>query len=638
MGAATAGTVVDTDILQSQGHWWEIPTDPRGRFDTDDLGCNLMRSSVDSRIDCAGKSIDDCKIKCLKDDNCAGISPEALLQPYDCVEAVFHKLQSSTSVANRFPATFGAESCCKHWHMLRLTQQPKQRAPGNTFPLIWPLPKYYKNGTDIVALSRNFKITVTDNNRPARIMKKYKVLSQAIERYERMLLQALSLSKRSNATSLNKLEVLVDDPRSTHPQLGDDERYNLTITASSAVLKARTVVGCLRGLETFSQLVEHGEGMNAAIIRHIPWVIVDQPRFPHRGLLIDTSRHFVPVQWLLRIITSLSYAKINVLHWHVVDTHSFPIEVPSFPHLWDGAYSPAERYTTDDINKVIRFAREHGVRVMIELDVPGHAASWCKGYPEVCPSQACDQPLNVANAQTFSMISGIFDDLITAQRDNESPLFPYDLVHLGGDEVEFDCWKINKRIMKWLQARGMSVDDGFEYFVQRASKAVRARGKTPVHWDEVFDKFGDRLNKTTVIHVWTAKSKLKEVVNAGYQAILSNHDNPGSWYLDLETTTWIGAYNNEPCDGISKDLCRSRVLGGQGQLWTEFVDPSNIESKIWPRLAAIAERLWSPETSLGEANEAAFRLKFFRCLLLHRGIGSTAVDEIKPQAPGGCFA
>ncbi|GAB4836057.1 Beta-hexosaminidase 3 [Ancistrocladus abbreviatus] len=110
------------------------------------------------------------------------------------------------------------------------------------------------------------------------------------------------------------------------------------------------------------------------------------PRLPYRGLLIDTSRHYLPLPVIKSVIDSMVYAKLNVLHWHIVDTQSFPLEIPSYPKLWNGAYSTSERYTIADAAEIVSYAQKRGVNVLAEIDVPGHAASWGVGYPSLWPS------------------------------------------------------------------------------------------------------------------------------------------------------------------------------------------------------------------------------------------------------------
>ena len=194
---------------------------------------------------------------------------------------------------------------------------------------------------------------------------------------------------------LSALQVYVDDADESHPQLGTDESYTLSIS-TTAELHAKTVYGALRGLETFSQLVQFDFETETYQIASCPISISDAPRFPHRGLMIDTARHFEPLSAIRGIIDSLPFAKINVLHWHLVDTQSFPFHSESNPKLWDGAYDAQSRYTHGDIEAIVEYARLRGVRVMPEFDMPGHAQSWCVGYPELCPSKACKTPLDVS--------------------------------------------------------------------------------------------------------------------------------------------------------------------------------------------------------------------------------------------------
>ena len=166
---------------------------------------------------------------------------------------------------------------------------------------------------------------------------------------------------------------------------------------ASATLSASTVYGALRGLETLSQLVSFDFDTRAYEISGAPWAIKDAPRFQHRGLMVDTARHFLPLATLRRAVDSMAYAKLNVLHWHMVDTQSFPFEVAAAPELWtEGAFSAGERYLQEDVSALVEYARARGIRVVVEFDVPGHAASWCKGRPDVCPaSPTCLEPLNV---------------------------------------------------------------------------------------------------------------------------------------------------------------------------------------------------------------------------------------------------
>eukprot|EP00850_Spirogloea_muscicola_P005928 SM000027S09709 [mRNA] locus=s27:999024:1002537:+ [translate_table: standard] len=416
-------------------------------------------------------------------------------------------------------------------------------------------------------------------------------------------------------------------------QLGTDESYELVIPddESDASVKAETVYGVLRALETLSQLCSYNFTAKHVEIRGTPWHISDAPRFLHRGLLLDTARHFDPLPLVKQVIDSLSYAKLNVLHWHMEDTEAFPVEVPSFPKLWQGAFSPQERFTIMDLNDIVEYGRRRGVRVMAELDVPGHARSWGVGYPKLWPANNCTQPLDVSSNFTFDVIDGILTDF----RDT----FSYGLLHLGGDEVDTSCWMQTPHIRDWLEERGWSSRDAYQYFVLRVQELAVKKGWDPVNWEETFDEFGKELHPRTIVHNWLGPRVAPRIVAAGYRCIVSNQDR---WYLDHLDVRWQEMYGNEPLEGIEDVEEKARVVGGEVCMWGETADSSNILLTIWPRAAAAAERMWSRLEDVEQAEEADVeeRLQQFRCLLLRRNIPAGPVSSVlaraAPNGPGSC--
>ena len=525
--------------------------------------------------------------------------------------------------------------------------QPPPPAPSTNWPPIWPLPSTWSNGTSKITLAAPFFFLDKSAAQTPTV-------AAAFKRYLELIFNHVtSDDDAQNVTeTLPCVTVIIADTDESHPQLGVDESYTLNISMTgwlgglrpSAVIQAPTIWGALHGLETFSQLVRFDFDTESYYIPGGPWTISDQPRFPHRGLMVDTARHFQSLRSMKRIVDSLPYAKINVLHWHMVDTQSFPMQSKSSPKLWNGAYSPQERYTQKDVAAIVEYARLRGVRVMVEFDMPGHAASWCAGYPEICPSTTCLQPLNVATNATFDLITGLLEEMTggkSSKPDKPSGLFPDNLIHLGGDEVNTKCWTSTPAIKKWLDAHGLSADDGYAYFVKRAASIAIAQGRRPIQWVEVFDHFGSKLDKSTIVHVWKAKSTLTAVVAAGYNALINNSPGDDSWYLDHLDIAWKALYANEPCADITDPKQCKLVLGGQGEMWGETVDVSDIQSTVWPRLGAIAERLWSPRAKIADADAAHARMRAFRCLLNRRGIAAAPVDNAEaraaPHGPGGCF-
>ncbi len=404
-------------------------------------------------------------------------------------------------------------------------------------------------------------------------------------------------------------------------------------------LSADTQVGFYRALETLAQLIEFDFDLNQYFFSQaVPLQINDSPRFPHRGVLVDSSRHFEPIPTLKGVVDSLSYAKLNVLHWHLVDQQSFPFDSPTYPLLSkSGSYSPAERYTPNDIADLVDYARKRGVRVMVEIDTPGHAESWCKGYPEVCPSEECTMPLNPATNATFDLIEGLFKDLTGGSAGQG--LFPETLMHLGGDEVNTDCWNSVDEVSSWMDKQGYDVDETYAYFISRVQGIAHGQGREVVGWEEIWNKFGTELDPTTIIHQWLPGSTIApDVVKAGYRLLWSTD---GIWYLDGLKVDWKTMYEANPTDGIDDEDVHL-VLGGEGCMWGETVDTSDIQQTIWPRAAAIAERLWSPyEDTKSASDETEGRYAEFRCTLNRRGIAaapySNGVAREAPSGPGGCL-
>ncbi|GMH48651.1 hypothetical protein TrLO_g3482 [Triparma laevis f. longispina] len=435
--------------------------------------------------------------------------------------------------------------------------------------------------------------------------------------------------------------VTIDD-ESSELQLDTDESYKLSIPESPTsdtpiTITSKTQFGFMRALETLSQLVEFDFDAETYSIEGAPIDIEDSPRFPHRGVLVDSSRHFEPIQTLKNVVDSLAYAKLNVLHWHLVDSQSFPFDSNSYPLLGKmGSYSQEERYTPNDVSDLVEYARQRGVRVMVEIDTPGHAASWCEGYPEVCPSTTCTEPLNPSTNATFDLIEGLFKDLTGGEA--KAGLFPETLMHLGGDEVNTDCWTNTDAVSDWMDEQGFDEDDTYAYFIARVQSIAHSMGREVIGWEEIWNHFGTSLDPSTIIHQWLPGSKVgPEVTEAGYRLIWSTD---GVWYLDGLGVTWKDMYAAEPTEGIAEENF-NLVLGGEGCMWGETADTSDIQQTIWPRLAAISERLWSPKNGTQDVEEAAPRFAEFRCHLNRRGIAAAPYDNEEarnaPGGPGGCL-
>ncbi|KAJ4702610.1 Beta-hexosaminidase [Melia azedarach] len=501
---------------------------------------------------------------------------------------------------------------------------------------IWPLPDSVSHGHKSIYMSKDFHFELESKGN------KYNdgsgIFKDAFSRFLDVIrvphVVDGNLSKFDHSRILQGLNVVISSSND-ELQYGTDESYKLLVPSPQnpayAHLEAQTVYGALHGLQTLGQLCQFNFSSRVIEILMTPWIITDQPRFSYRGLLIDTSRHYLPLPIIKNVIDSMAYAKLNVLHWHIVDTQSFPLEIPSYPKLWDGAYSTSERYTVADAAEIVSYAQRRGVNVLAELDVPGHAASWGSGYPSLWPSKNCQQPLDISNEFTFKVIDGILSDF--------SKVFKFKFVHLGGDEVNTSCWSTTPHVAKWLKQHSMNESQAYEYFVLRAQKIAVSHGYELVNWEETFNNFGSKLNPKTVVHNWLGGGVAQKVVAAGLRCIVSNQD---KWYLHYLDTSWEEFYTNEPLTNITKSEEQKLVLGGEVCMWGEFVDASDIQQTIWPRAAAAAERLWTPYRKLAkEPKQVTGRLAHFRCLLNQRGIAAAPLagpGRTAPLEPGSCYS
>jgi hexosaminidase len=384
-----------------------------------------------------------------------------------------------------------------------------------------------------------------------------------------------------------QLAVHVTGPGEAVQGVGEDESYALTVGARQVQLEAPTVVGALRGLETFLQLVE-GDASGW----YVPLVTIhDSPRFTWRGLLIDVSRHWEPPAVIERNLDAMAAVKLNVLHWHLSDDQGFRVESKRYPRL-QALGSDGQYYTQDQIRAIVAYARDRGIRVVPEFDMPGHATSWFVGYPEYASGPGpftisrafgvYDPVFDPTREETYRFIDGFIGEM--------AQLFPDAYWHVGGDENNGKQWGANSRIHAFMQRRGIADNAALEaYFNQRLLQILAKHGKRMVGWDEILQP---DLPKSIVIQSWRGVASLADAARQGYSSILSS-----GYYLDGMATA-ADYYRVDPLpDSLALTPDQARlVLGGEACMWGEVITPETIDSRIWPRTAAIAERFWSPKT------------------------------------------
>jgi hexosaminidase len=393
--------------------------------------------------------------------------------------------------------------------------------------------------------------------------------------------------QRGLASDANTATLLIETqgPGKAVPSVDEDESYSLEVSDKQAVLRAATTVGALRGLETFLQLLagdREGYFIPAVQIR-------DQPRFRWRGLLIDVGRHYEPMEVLKRNLDAMAAVKLNVLHWHLTEDQGFRIESKIFPKLHemgsDGLY-----YTQEQAREIIAYARERGIRVVPEFDLPGHATSWLVGHPELGSAPGPYQierkagifepALDPTREEVYTFLDRFFGEM--------AALFPDAYLHIGGDENEGKQWDRNPQIQAFMKQKGIKDHQALQtYFNQRLLPILKKHGKRMMGWDEIFQP---DLPKDVVIHSWRGPEALAEAARKGYDGILSN-----GYYIDLIfPTSQHYVVDPLPADSRLTPSEAAHILGGEATMWGEWVSPETIDSRIWPRTAAIAERLWSP--------------------------------------------
>lgn len=391
----------------------------------------------------------------------------------------------------------------------------------------------------------------------------------------------------SRDTSRAALVVHIGRPGHRLPALDDDESYRLVVASGRASLQAPTRAGALRGLETFLQLIRTGaHGFEAPAVS-----IDDHPRFAWRGLLIDACRHWMPPDVVKRVIDGMAVVKLNVLHWHLSEDQGFRVESKRFPRLHrlgsDGNY-----YTQVEIREIVRYAADRGIRVVPEFDLPGHTTSWFVGHPELA---------SAAGPYAIERRWGVFDPAMDPTRETTyqfldafigemAALFPDRYFHIGGDEVTGAQWRSNTEIRQFMRANKLDDAHALQaYFNRRLARILTRHGKRMVGWDEILHP---DLPKSIVIQSWRGTKALAETVREGGQGLLS-----AGYYLDHQQPAAFH-YAVDPLGADAAGLdgpAQRRVLGGEACMWAEYVSAENVESRIWPRAAAVAERLWSPQ-------------------------------------------
>jgi hexosaminidase len=426
----------------------------------------------------------------------------------------------------------------------------------------------------------------------------------------------------------NKASFVIKTAAASDPveKLKEDEPYRLEISLTHVELSAANPLGMLHGLQAFLQLVRTTpQGFSVPVV-----TINDQPRFPWRGLMIDVGRHFMPVDVIERNLDGIEAVKLNVFHWHLPDDQGFRVESKKFPLLQEKG-SGGLYYTQVQIGEVVQYARERGIRVVPEFDMPCHTTAWFAGYPQLASGTGTYQPANhwgildgamdPTRESTFTFLDQLLGEM--------TALFPDAYFHVGGDECDGKEWDANPRIQAFMHDHDLKDDAGLQlYFSGRVQKLVAAHHKIMEGWDEVLQPDTPR---DVVIHSWQEEKVLAVATRQGNRTLLSN-----GYYIDLNQSA-AQHYLVDPINGDAASLTpeqQSRILGGEATIWSEYVTPEIVDSRIWPRAAAIAERLWSPQ-QVRDVNSIYQRLAIVSQKLQYYGLQHISFTDIMLERMSG---
>ncbi|WP_348265362.1 family 20 glycosylhydrolase [Telmatobacter sp. DSM 110680] len=443
-----------------------------------------------------------------------------------------------------------------------------------------PVPLHVSRGEGVLKIDSNFTIAL-DGFKDSR-------LEPARKRFIGTLSRETGIPYHDEGTKSEAvLTVKTGGVSDAVQQLGENESYHLEVTPTHALLTAPNALGVMHGLQTFLQLVTiTPEGFSVPVV-----TIDDEPRFPWRGLMIDVARHFQPIDVIERNLDGMEAVKMNVFHWHLSENQGFRAESKIYPLLTgkgsDGAY-----YTQSQMREIVEYARNRGIRVVPEFDMPCHTTAWFVGYPELASGKGpykierkwgiMDPAMDPTRESTFEFIGKFIGEMTT--------IFPDAYFHVGGDECNGKEWDANPRIKEFMRAHGLKDNAALQsYFTARVQKLVAAHHRIMEGWDEVL---APNTPKDVVIQSWRGPKSLAAAAKQGNRGLLST-----GYYVDLNESA-AQHYLADPLAGDGANLTpeeKKRVLGGEAAMWSEFTTSEIIDSRIWPRTAAIAERLWSAQ-------------------------------------------
>ena len=447
------------------------------------------------------------------------------------------------------------------------------RAQGTSSLSVMPLPAHATNGQGEFMIDGTFGIDLNGYTEPR------------LERARQRFLDTLSRETgiplwREAAVNQSRFTIHTAGPSLPVQQLGEDESYRLVVSTTNVQLTAANPLGVMHGLQTFLQLVRvTPRGFAIPVVS-----IDDSPRFPWRGLLVDSGHRFVRIPVIKRNLDGMEAVKLNVFHWRFADDMGFHIESKRFPLLQQKG-SGGSYYSQDEVKEIVAYARDRGIRVVPEFDMPCHTGSWFLGYPELGSGKdpSHSRAMDPTREGTYKLLSGFIAEMTT--------LFPDAYFHTGGDECDFHEWDTNPRVEQYMHSHGIKDGAALQaVFTARIQKIVAGDKRVMMGWDEVLQP---GTPKDVVIQSWRGPKSLADAARNGNRSVLSS-----GYYIDLNQSAaehYLVDPLGDPSAATLTPDEKARVLGGEATMWTDIVSDENLDNRVWPRTAAIAERLWSPK-------------------------------------------
>jgi len=498
---------------------------------------------------------------------------------------------------------------------------------------LMPVPKQLAVMSGKYRITNKFTVSVNGNAADTVL---YRAVNRAYQALNRKTGLAFGQQYITPADKNDSASLVVSAKAEGRAGVGMDESYSLKVGERQIVLSAATTVGVLRGLQTIVQLCDKDENGY-----YFPCVqIDDSPRFKWRGLMLDVARHFVSYDEIKRNLDAMAAVKMNVLHWHLTDDEGFRVESKVFPLLHQKG-SNGDYYTQAQLKEIVKYAAERGIMIVPEFDMPGHAQTWFAGYPELASQpgpyhsgqrmqwqkehpEIKTPPVTSILDIVANMVAPTFDptnekvyDFLDKFIGEMSGIFPSGYMHIGADENNGQAWKLNPKIMDWMKQHQMqSTDDLQRYFVQRVYGLMKKHHRQMIGWEEIYN---DKLPADAIVHKWIPSDN-SMIKSYGIANDIAQH-NPvlisEGFYLDLFLPAYIH-YNNASIAAANSP----NILGGEAAQWTELADNNNIDGRIWPRAAAIAERLWSP-ASVTDVDDMYRRLN-----MLNNGLDEQGLNHL----------